>query len=62
MVRAVAAEMPARALFAQGLVCPEGRPAFGHYRKLEPWVRRAVPAMIAVFIGTLATLTNSARE
>ncbi len=57
MVRAVAAEMPARARFARGLAYRAGQPAFEPYVKLEPWVRRAVPAMIAVFIGTLTTLT-----
>ncbi len=57
MVRAVAAEMPARARISLGLACASGRPAFHNYIKLEPWVRRAVPAMIAIFIATLTTLT-----
>jgi two-component system, cell cycle sensor histidine kinase PleC len=57
MVRAVAAEMPARARIAQGLACPAGLLAFDHYLKFEPWVRRAVPAMIVVFLGALSTLT-----
>ena len=57
MVRAVAAEMPLRARFAGGLVDPASRPVFEHYLKLEPWVHRAVPAMIVLFIATLTTLT-----
>jgi two-component system cell cycle sensor histidine kinase PleC len=57
MVRAATAEMLARARVAQGLACKAGRPAFDHYAKIEPWVRRAVPAMIAVFIGALTSLT-----
>jgi two-component system cell cycle sensor histidine kinase PleC len=57
MVRAVAAEMLARARVAQGLCGPARSPAFEHYVRLEPWVRRTIPAMIAVFIGTLTTLT-----
>ncbi|QXX73521.1 PAS domain-containing sensor histidine kinase [Methylovirgula sp. HY1] len=57
MVRAVAAEMPECARISQKLAGASGRPAFQNYLKLEPWVRRAVPAMIAIFIGTLTTIT-----
>ncbi len=57
MVRAVAAEMPTRVRVAQELAWESGQPALQHYLKLEPWVRRAVPAMIAVFLGALTTLT-----
>src|ERR1700733_6937296 len=32
-------------------------PIFNEYLTLEPWLRRAVPAMIALFIATLATVS-----
>lgn len=57
MVRAITAEMPARARILQELACAPARPSFKNYIQLEPWVRRAIPAMIAIFIGTLTTLT-----
>ncbi|MGA3302770.1 MAG: ATP-binding protein [Methylovirgula sp.] len=57
MVRAVAADVTARARIAQGLIGPAGLPASHAYSKLEPWVRRAVPAMIVLFIAVLTTLT-----
>jgi two-component system, cell cycle sensor histidine kinase PleC len=57
MVRAVAAGTPTRARIAQGLISPAGLTAFQSYSRLEPWVRRAVPAMIVVFIASLTALT-----
>ncbi len=57
MVRAVAADVTARARIAQGLIGPAGLPALHSYSKLEPWVRRAVPVMIVLFIAALTTLT-----
>jgi two-component system cell cycle sensor histidine kinase PleC len=57
MVGAVTAEMPARARVVRGLVDAVSAPTFDQFVKLEPWIRRAVPAMIAVFLGTLTTLT-----
>ncbi len=57
MVRAVAADVTARARIAQGLIGPAGLPALHSYSKLEPWVRRAVPAMIVLFIAVLTSLS-----
>jgi two-component system, cell cycle sensor histidine kinase PleC len=40
-----------------GLAGSAKRPIFRHYMMLEPWVRRAVPAMILVFVATLAMVS-----
>jgi two-component system cell cycle sensor histidine kinase PleC len=40
-----------------GLAGSAKRPFFLHYPVLEPWVRRAVPAMIMLFVATLATVS-----
>ncbi|MGO9008395.1 MAG: ATP-binding protein [Beijerinckiaceae bacterium] len=59
MVRADTAKASAY-LYAdagRGLAGSAKRPLFLHYRVLEPWVRRAVPAMIMLFVATLATVS-----
>jgi two-component system, cell cycle sensor histidine kinase PleC len=40
-----------------GFAVSANRPIFGNYLALEPWVRRAVPAMVALFIAMLASVS-----
>jgi two-component system, cell cycle sensor histidine kinase PleC len=41
----------------RGFAASANRPILRHYLVLEPWVRRAVPAMVALFVATLATVS-----
>ena len=59
MVRADTAKVSAYpyAGALRGLADSASLPIFNQYLTLEPWLRRAVPAMIALFIATLATVS-----
>ncbi len=63
MARADTAQASARAGAIQGLASTAGRHALLRLVNYEIWVRRAVPAMVALFAGALAAITIiSARE
>src|SRR2546430_8288673 len=57
MARAYSAHASARAGAMQGLATRAVRPALSHLANYEIWVRRAVPAMVALFAGALAAIT-----
>ena len=63
MARANAAHAAAQAAATHGLADRQGlattstQLAFLRLARLEIWVRRGVPAMVAIFIGTLAAIT-----
>jgi two-component system, cell cycle sensor histidine kinase PleC len=59
MIRADAADTFARASLLQGLHSAPSDRAFPHdYLKFEPWLHRAVPAMVVVFIAALTAITG----
>src|SRR5262245_7165001 len=57
MARADTAQAPARGGARRGLAATAGQPALLRFAKFEIWVRRAVPAMVALFAGALAAIT-----
>jgi two-component system, cell cycle sensor histidine kinase PleC len=57
MARAETAKASARAGAMQGLATTTGQPAFARLFNYEIWVRRAVPAMVALVVGALAAIT-----
>ncbi|MGA7384568.1 MAG: PAS domain-containing sensor histidine kinase, partial [Methylocella sp.] len=57
MARADSAHAPMRAGAARGLACTAAQPASLRLAQREIWVRRAVPAMVALFAGTLVAVT-----
>jgi two-component system, cell cycle sensor histidine kinase PleC len=63
MAGADTAQAPARAGAGQGLATTAVQPFVSNVFRYEVWVRRAVPAMVALFAGALAAITIiSARE
>jgi two-component system cell cycle sensor histidine kinase PleC len=56
MVRPDADNAPARAGALQGLACTTAHLALLRFAKLEPLARRAIPLMLTLFIGILATI------
>lgn len=57
MVRADSAHASARAGAIGGLACAAARPALPQLAEFEVWVRRAVPAMVALFSAALVAVT-----
>jgi two-component system, cell cycle sensor histidine kinase PleC len=57
MARAETAHASARAGAMQGLATTAVQPALSRLANYEIWVRRAVPAMVALFAGALAAIT-----
>src|SRR5581483_9728339 len=55
--RAASAQASARAGAMQGLACNQAAPAALHFARSEIWVRRAVPAMVALFAAALVAIT-----
>ncbi|MCI0599789.1 MAG: ATP-binding protein [Beijerinckiaceae bacterium] len=57
MARADSAQAFVRAGAIHGLACTAAQPAALRLARYELWVRRAVPAMVALFAGALVALT-----
>jgi two-component system, cell cycle sensor histidine kinase PleC len=57
MARAVSAHASVRSEAMRGLACTAAQPAALRLARREIWVRRAVPAMVAVFAGALVAIT-----
>ena len=53
MARENATSVVARAGTMQGLARSVAHPAYERLTKLEPWLTRAIPVLIVVFLGTL---------
>ncbi len=56
-MRSDAATVPAPAGALQGLACTTADSALLRFARLEPLARRAIPAMLILFIGVLAGIT-----
>jgi two-component system, cell cycle sensor histidine kinase PleC len=57
MARADTAQASARAGAGRGLAATAGQSAWLRFTNYEIWVRRAVPAMVALFAGAVAAIT-----
>ena len=57
MARADSAQASARAGAMRGLACTTAQPALPRLAQREVWMRRAVPAMVALFAGALVAIT-----
>src|ERR1700752_2412817 len=57
MARADSAHAPVRLGAVRGLACTATPPAVRRLARRETWVRRAVPATVALFAGALVAIT-----